>query len=71
MTVVTVSASSAAGATDDGAIYELTKLVNTLSENLSAAMAKLDADGGVTDTDYESLYGGTDTIEFRETGAPT
>lgn len=70
MAVVTVS-QSAANAAKDSLIYELTVIVNALAADINTLTAKLDADAGVTDTDYAATLGTEDTITFRETGTPS
>lgn len=62
---------SASNVAPDQLIYELTVIVNDLSAKLLALEQKLDLDGGVTDADYESTVGTSDTIAFSETGTPT
>lgn len=55
----------------DSAFYELVAQYNDLAEKFEALLQKLDADDGITDTDYESTVGESKKILFRETGAPT
>ena len=70
MAVVRVPASSAAGAAK-GAQYEMMKLINDCIAAINGVNAKLDADAGVTDTDYASLHDVADTLAYQETGAPS
>lgn len=70
MAVVTVSQSTA-NAANDSLAYELAVIVNALQAELAALATKLDADAGVTDTDYNTVIGDTNTISFRETGTPS
>lgn len=46
---------------------DLSTLVSLLTTNFNGILAKLDADGTVTDTNYGSLWNVTDTVD--ETGA--
>lgn len=69
MAVREVSA-SAANAAEGSALEAACALVNDLQAELAALATKLDADAGVSDTDYGTVIGNTDTISFRETGEP-
>lgn len=52
-------------------VYELAAIVNQISAAVAVLVAQLDADAGVTDTDYEANVGEIDTIEFTDGGVPT
>lgn len=67
---VEVSQSSTSAAGGD-AFAELVAQYNDLAAKFEALLQKLDNDGGITDTDYESSVGESKKILFRETGAPT
>lgn len=44
---------------------------NTLAAAMNTLLAKLDADAGITDTDYASTVGTQDTIAYRNSTTPT
>jgi hypothetical protein len=58
-------------AADGTPVGELVAIVNTVSTKLTALLQKLDADTGITDTDYEATVVTTDTIAYRGGGTPT
>ncbi|MFW6010493.1 MAG: hypothetical protein ACOC9H_01110 [Gemmatimonadota bacterium] len=55
---------SAANAADGSAIDELATSLNDLIDRVEGLTAKLDADGGVTDEDYESTFGDATKINL-------
>ena len=70
MAVRTVNASTA-NAADGSFIYELAGIVNDIVAAINVITAQLDADAGVTDTDYAANVGTLDTIATKELGTPS
>ena len=68
---VTVQGSAANLGTPGCALTELTAQYNALAAKFETLMEKLDGDGGITDTDYESAVGVTKRIVYAATGAPS
>ena len=68
---VTVQASAANMGTPGCALTELTAQYNALAAKFETLMEKLDGDGGITDTDYESAVGVSKRIVYAATGAPS
>jgi hypothetical protein len=66
----TVSASASGAVVPNALVYELIASFNDLCDKYEATLAKLDADAGVTDVNYESTNGGSRKIVLRETGEP-
>jgi hypothetical protein len=56
---------SAANAAEGSALDELTKAHNKLATAFNALLAKMDADTGITDTNYVALHGDQDTLTLR------
>lgn len=46
-------------------IDAMVTLINQLSTKLAALMAKMDADAGITDTNYASTIGVPDTLQLN------
>ena len=63
-------ARAAANLGDRSALYQVIAQYNDLAGKFETLLAKLDADAGVTDTDYESGVGLTKRITLNGT-APT
>lgn len=57
-----------------GVVNQLATLANELKADLNNVLAKLDADAGVSDTDYAALHSvsaaNADTIDYRSGPAP-
>jgi hypothetical protein len=76
MAVVSVP-QSAANCVSGSALYELAVIVNAIAASLDALTAKMDTDftaqnGAVSGSQLDTDYGtDTNTISFRETGAPS
>ena len=68
---VTVQASAANMGTPGCALTELTAQYNARAAKFETLMEKLDADGGVTDANYESTVGLTKRVVYAATGAPS
>lgn len=56
---------SAANAAEGSALDELTKAHNKLAGAFNDLLAKMDADNGITDTNYASTLGDQDTLTLR------
>lgn len=52
-------------------VYELAAIVNQISAAVAVLVAQLDADAGVTDTDYAANVGEIDTVEFNDGVTPS
>ena len=71
MPVRTVNLAVANAAPDDkNLIWALLVIANQLATAMNALTAKLDADAGITDTNYAATIGAIDTITTIEKGDP-
>lgn len=52
-------------------ITALVAVVNQLATGMNTLTAKLNADGGVTDTNYDTAVGTIDTLAVRSGQTPT
>lgn len=71
MAVRTVDEALANAKGTSSLVGNLIAVVNELSTALNVVTAQLDADAGVTDTDYAANAGTMDTIAYRNTTTPT
>ena len=71
MAVVSVVPSVHNAGDNDGLVAQLVKMVNAQAAAINALTAKLDADAGVTDTDYASSVGTMDTVAYTVGTTPS